>query len=546
MIPLGSRPAVHHVAEPYVAAGFDVLVAAHQQFESVAEYLHRVPFLRAHTLDVGPTRSIAETVATALHMLPRLPESLVINFADTLLSTVLNGDDVICYQERTDTFRWTTFRRGEDGCIQDVQSKDTLKLGSGPLPVFVGVFGFSDPKRFLEELDSSLVTASPFNDPFWTALSAYADRHRFEFLSIDDWKDLGHLDTYYASQRAFFLNARSFNTVAVDLGRGVIRKTSTNAKKLAKEIDWYLSLPRPLQHLGPRVFAYERDPTQTTVEMEFYGYPALNDVYLHGNWDPGVWSQALSAIGRAIDGMSEYRIQPESGRVKAALHDMYETKTIERVQPLLSEPRFAPLSGNTVRINGRDCFGLRSCLAMLPQALEYTGLYSRADLTIIHGDLCLSNVLYDRRSGFVRLIDPRGSFGGIDLYGDPVYDLAKLSHSLRGDYDFLVNDLFELDIDRGEVTLAAFRRRSHDVVRDLFRSWLGARVGDALRQVNVIESLLFLSMIPLHADRPRSQTAFLARGLELFTDAVHGLQTQPQTAFWSEPIANEYCHYDGR
>jgi hypothetical protein len=64
--------------------------------------------------------------------------------------------------------------------------------------------------------------------------------------------------------------------------------------------------------------------------------------------------------------------------------------------------------------------------------------------------------------------------------------------------------------------------------------------------VNVIESLLFLSMIPLHADRPRSQTAFLARGLELFTDAVHGLQTQPQTAFWSEPIANEYCHHDGR
>ena len=39
-------------------------------------------------------------------------------------------------------------------------------------------------------------------------------------------------------------------------------------------------------------------------------------------------------------------------------------------------------------------------------------------------------------------------------------------------------------------------------------------------QVKLIESLLFLSMVPLHADRFASQEAFLARGLEIFNDVA--------------------------
>jgi hypothetical protein len=137
--------------------------------------------------------------------------------------------------------------------------------------------------------------------------------------------------------------------------------------------------------------------------------------------------------------------------------------------------------------------------------------------TVIHGDFCLSNILYDRRNRFIRLIDPRGEFGSIEVYGDYRYDLAKLCHSFEGDYDFFVNDLLELDWRGGELLYSAHLDSRHLEVKRLFRQWIQGRWKDKYAEIKLIESLLFLSMVPLHADRFRSQEAFLARGLELFT-----------------------------
>lgn len=529
MAPLNSRPALHHIAAPYAAAGFEVAVAVHENAGLVFDYVAQRPELRMFATDVGPTGSIAETVATALHGLKELPDRLVINFADTLLGDLLSGEDVICYQQQEDLFRWTAFRFDEQGRIRDIYPKQTWKPGS-PLPVFVGVFGISDVAGFLARLDAAVGKDAQGDDPFWTALVEYHNGlpgERRRLVRVRSWQDFGHLDTYYSAQRAHFLNTRYFNSMSVDLGRGVVRKSSAHADKLAQEVEWYLSLPPALRYLGPRVFAFHREPGQTSAEMEFYGYPALNDVYLFGQWDAGVWSQVLRAIGRAVDGMSAYRLEAPGKEIRAALREMYVVKTTERLRSILSDRRFAGLAGERAYINGQECMGLRRCLEILPAAAEAAGLLEAPYFTIIHGDLCLSNILYDRRSGFVRLVDPRGSFGGFTMYGDPRYDLAKLSHSLHGDYDFLLNGLFRLEGEGPEVELTVLRRGSHEVVRRLFGEWLAARAGAALPQIQLIESLLFLSMIPLHADRPDSQCAFLAQGLQLFSRIAGKLESVP-------------------
>jgi len=550
MVPLNSRPALHHIAAPYAAAGFDVLVAVHERGELVEHYVNRCPSLRARTVDVGPTSSIAETVATALRLAGTLPDRLVVNFADTLVSELLSGQDEICYQDQEDLYRWTTFEFDRDRAIRAVHPKNELKPHSGPQPVFVGVFGFSRPERFLKSLENSLLQNSTRDDPFWAALMDYhnglpsGDRC---LRRVGEWHDFGHLDTYYATQRSYFLNKRFFNSMAVDMGRGLVRKSSTHAAKLAHEIEWYLSLPPAIKYLGPRVFAYSTGKNHTSAEMEYYGYPALNDVYLYGEWDLGVWSQVLSAIGRALDGMAHYPMDANPAVLRAAMRDMYESKTAERLQPVLQDPRFSPFCAPEIELNGRRCLGLPRCLEVLPQALEQAGIYDSPRFNIIHGDLCLSNILYDRRSGFVRLVDPRGSFGGISMYGDPRYELAKLSHSLLGDYDFLVNGLFQLEWRGGSVSLQPFRRPQHQQIRALFQNWLARRApGAALRQIRLIESLLFLSMTPLHADRPQSQEAFLARGLELFSASLHQPPSHRPEAFAHAGAADQHPNHYGR
>ena len=548
MIPLNSLPALHHIAQPYAAAGYDVVIAVHERARAIEEYVARCPGLRARTVDVGATGLIGETVATALHRLREMPAQLVINFADTLLDDLVPAADAVCFSEVEELFRWTAFEADERGVIERVFEKNQLK----PAPagrVFVGAFGISDPGRFLGILDRCLRRADAPVDPFWRAVVEYHNTlppERRLLRQVADWRDFGHLDTYYATQRSIFLNQRYFNSVSVDLGRGVLRKASAHSEKLAREIEWYLALPAELQYLGPRVFGYRKDPGETSAEMEFYGYPALNDVYLHGAWDPGVWGQVLGAIGRAIDGMRQYK-QPAGAKARReALRSMYQAKTVERLGPILTDRRFRVFTEGTVRINGRECMGLGRCLAVLPEVMERSGVSDPPEFTIIHGDLCLSNVLYDRRSGFVRLVDPRGSFGASGIFGDPRYDLAKLSHSFHGDYDFYVNGLFGLEVSEDGVECRPFRSPLHETVRQMFDHWLLRRERAHYRAIRLIESLLFLSMAPLHADRPRSQLAFLARGLELFDRAVRTAAAPSIEVSSDAGSHDEHYYYDGR
>jgi len=51
----------------------------------------------------------------------------------------------------------------------------------------------------------------------------------------------------------------------------------------------------------------------------------------------------------------------------------------------------------------------------------------------IHGDPVFSNVLLERRTGCIKLIDMRGALGGrLTTSGDVNYDLSKMFQSLCG------------------------------------------------------------------------------------------------------------------
>ena len=116
----------------------------------------------------------------------------------------------------------------------------------------------ADVPGFMADLGRAI--ASPERvEPLFSAIAAYANRRAGTGPVLHEtrvWHDFGHLDTYYRTRQRFFLNKRFFNAVEVDATRGVLRKTSTDHAKLAREITWYLELPRDLAHLAPRVLAH--------------------------------------------------------------------------------------------------------------------------------------------------------------------------------------------------------------------------------------------------------------------------------------------------
>lgn len=525
LIPLDGRAALEYIIEPYAERGYTALVAAHDAIDQLSGFLARRPEFPGQIVDVGATASLGETIAVALRPFTGL-RHLVINFADTILPDFVPEGDVVAYADQADIYRWTTFELDAQARIGRIIEKEQDKDPSVAVHVFVGVFAFADPADFVRELEAALAAPSSAGiDPFYVAVRAYvagrSDR-RLLFQAVRGWRDLGHLDTYYASKRAHYLGRRFFNDVSVDARRGLVRKTSRHVRKFRNEIGWYVHLPKNLAYLAPRVIDYRMDGDEPFLELEFYGYPTLNDLFLYGNLSAGIWEQILGALEHVLSEFASYTHTPENpADLHAAMREMYETKTRERLAQVDLTGSFAPFGEREIVINGVRCPGVPVVLEQLSETAERLGMYQADIFTIVHGDLCLSNILYDRRHGIVRLIDPRGGFGRYDIYGDLRYDLAKLSHSVLGHYDFIVNGQFTCDITATGVQLQMHDGAVHRSRRLQFAARILGTDAPHVRRVRFIEALLFLSMTPLHADRPKAQAAFLARGLQLYA-AVAG------------------------
>jgi hypothetical protein len=206
---------------------------------------------------------------------------------------------------------------------------------------------------------------------------------------------------------------------------------------------------------------------------------------------------------------------------------MYLGKTRSRVESLTGPPELLRLvnAGPTVIVNGSQLANLSS---LWPEINQHAArLSERCNGSVIHGDLCLSNILYDWRTGVCKLIDPRGRFGEAGIYGDPRYDVAKLYHSVHGLYDFIVHDLFHVSYDGTAVTLElGVGPHHHDVCTRFEQTFFPRFDRD---EILFLTALLFLSMPPLHYDHPRRQIAMYVRGLQLLDELLTGERSRHES-----------------
>ena len=132
--------------------------------------------------------------------------------------------------------------------------------------------------------------------------------------------------------------------------------------------------------------------------------------------------------------------------------------------------------------------------------------------------MCAGNILFNG-SKFI-FVDPRGKFGKFVVYGDRYYDIAKLSHSFIGFYDLIVDSNFELSFDDNQISYKIKPSKNQTKIGGLFKKKILFEYD--YRHVRLIESLLFLSMVPLHADDFKRQIVLFSKGLELFYKVKEG------------------------
>jgi hypothetical protein len=307
----------------------------------------------------------------------------------------------------------------------------------------------------------------------------------------------------------------------VDSQTGVLRKESDNNDILNAEVNWYSSIPPTMQPYTPEIYDYElgEDPY---VRMDYIGYPPLSDIYMYGHHGTHIWRTIFRNIFTLIEEFRKYSSDEFSEKeISNALYSMYIDKTINRLKNLQNQTRFKKyFNMETSIINGNKYVPVNGIVERISEDIQSSGLLESDTVNIIHGDLCLPNILYNIRAGSVKLIDPRGEFGNLGIYGDYRYDLAKLIHSVKGHYEFIINDRFTIEETDGDIDYTIHQSEKHQERERLFDSLLESRYPGEIKTMSAIESLLWLSMVPLHSDSPKRQLVMLAQGIEKYNQTL--------------------------
>lgn len=321
-----------------------------------------------------------------------------------------------------------------------------------------------------------------------------------------EWIDVGH-EINYAEARRKMISSRSFNSISVSSHSGILTKKSKHTEKLVNESKYVTMLPTELQVFYPRIFA--DGATDGTVTMEYYGYPNLSEYQLYRDVPDVQWMRIFQSLEHVLRLMRRFPFSIG----KAAFHNFYFAKTLQRIRDFKKQREDGLLFGRELVINGVACQSFEALRETVEQRIET--LYHEGGFSIMHGDFCFNNILYDMFSGTAKLIDPRGSFGDrcVGIYGDPAYDLAKLLHSTVGHYDYVVNNLFQLE----QLSAGAYRysfplRKNQPVLAEQSDKLL-QNLGADPKTIRFMVGLLFLSMCPLHSENPNRQTLMYLHGL---------------------------------
>lgn len=490
-LPLANRRLYEHQVAALRAQfpHLPIVMSLPQDFSVPADDQARLADLGVDLVRVPEGLRLGESVLCAVNSIGRYDGSLRILHGDTLIRRCPMFEDVVGLADTHDDYAWEV--------VEDTACAER---------VWCGWFAFGDIKLLARSLSLA-------RGDFAAAVRAYQAVRPQQAELVPDWLDLGHVSTYFRS-RAALTTERAFNSLQI--AGGVVRKTSRQSAKIAAEAAWYAALPPALKPLAPQLVQQGDAADGRFYELEYLPCMPLNELWVHGRLPPAFWSRIFKLARGLLDRLAA--AGPAGAAAQAGVQADFEALVVGKTETRLTE--FAATTTRDLdaptRIDGRALPSLRRIAA----DCQRRSLALPARPGWLHGDLCFSNLLYDSRTASLKMIDPRGldARARITPHGDLRYDAAKLLHSVLGGYDHVVAGRYRL---QAEGPLAFRLALPADEATGVVQAWVRRHFrplgldADALMPLVV---LLFLSMLPLHQDRPARQQALLANALRLYAD----------------------------
>ena len=446
----------------------------------------RINYLGINLICVPEELSLSESVLYVINSIGIYDDPVKILHGDTYLKDYPQDLDCIAISSSDDNYNWES---------------EEYQLSND---VWCGFFAFSDIKLFIKFLTLNRIN-------FVEAVRSYQLIINFTFFYAADWLDIGHVNTYFRS-RSRFTTERSFNNLTISSNS--VKKTGISRDKILAEAAWFINLPTSLKTYVPQLISYDKNLGNEYYEIEYLPLLPLNELFVNGLLDFNFWSRINKLLSSLLHSF-ESSINLDHSIIKS-ISDDFSILVVDKTLKRISEAHdFFDFDLNAeLIINGVEVPSLNDIISHCQEyVLKLPPLPS-----VIHGDLCFSNILFDSRLCALKIIDPRGlnASGERSIYGDLKYDIAKIVHSYIGLYDFIIAGRFKfLQINKLNMTI--------DFDLDDSIISIQNKLLDSGKLLNIkfidilpLVVLLFISMIPLHADNPIRQKAFFANSLRVY------------------------------
>lgn len=511
IIPVRGKPAISWVIEECLDS--KVILTLSSANTRVINYVtKRYPEVKIVRIDSVKEEkkvtgfSILDSLAHAMEAVAVDTELLTVVLGDTMCRNVpKNNDDfVVVSDDFASSERWCLVECDENANIKELFDKQ-VNLDIKNKKALIGYYQFAEP-NLVQKLLLELIYAQ--KTQISDLLRQYNKQRPIKCVETKEWFDFGHKAGLIKAQN-YFYNSRDFNSLKSDPVAGIITKSSSNCKKLEDEYCWYKGLPDKLKVLVPRVLDFYVKEDKAFLSMEMYGYPPLSELFILGNLSLEEWQLVI----RRLFEVHRLFEKCEGELPQENFYDLYLHKTWQRLKDLhIQNVYWQKLwTYDEIVINGVVYKNIRYFETRLNDAIE--GLVQNVKVSVMHGDYCFSNILFDTNSFICRLIDPRGRLGQQTVYGDARYDIAKLRHSVVGGYDFAVHGLFNL-VERENVFEISGNYPDFQEKLTEFFDKTTVEFGFDLNEIRLIEALLFLSMIPLHKDNFERQKVFYLKAVK--------------------------------
>ena len=327
----------------------------------------------------------------------------------------------------------------------------------------------------------TIATLDKFNIPYdeiyfgKPQADAYVDD-----LAISAYDDLEKALGYYTS----VIPPRHFNTVE----RTSISLYTKRSVDLSGEIFYYRNIPTIVKDVFPLMIDYGAD--NTWYSMENIDSLSASTLYTSELMTHDHLRHILGTLNRL------HQVTPEDPT------DIY-ANYIPKITG-----RFTPERYGDMYATGKPVYD-----KLIGKFESYVS-GNRGRAVMIHGDPVLSNILINKH-GKIKMIDMRGKLGDtLSIYGDIMYDWAKIYQSLVGYDEILTNNHVS----------AAYKAGLLRVFQDECEKQLGAK---AITDVRLICVSLLFSLIPLHQDSHKKMQYFeLCKSL-LAKDEASGIFLPP-------------------